>query len=579
MQKKKFRLLQTTVGRMILVLILLVIPLNVLTIVLVQMNSAREQQRMEEEVQKTMEVAVANVSDDLDRAYKKELYLSFSDSDFAVLERSMTGKVNSVIAEATAGVNNKVKEVGQDYDEIDLVYFYFPENDYFIANGSPGINRSSYKEYILTLDEETNLDYGAQWFVDELEEVPILVSFSKWRNAQFGALINLNNLESHINLPTSEGQWIFFVSDDGKIYSSSANTLLEESGLTYDEIIKSNKYEVYETPINDCGVKLIQVQRSTLFWNNLSVATRVLTVASVIFTLLALPMLLYFTNRLVNKPINRLIKAIDRIEQGDLEYRIKEGDENLEFEQINRSFNNMMEQVQSLKIDVYEREIEKKDIMMQYLSQQIQPHFVLNALNILYSYEPEEYELSQKMILHISKYFRYIVNTSELFVTLAMEMNHIRNYFEIQKARFPGLFYSIVEYDESLRNALIPPLLVQSFAENSIKHSLKVGNKITIFLITDIIEGEDQEKKMRIRLADTGEGLPDDVLAEIAAFQQTGEKQAHLGVGIQNAIERLRYLYGDISSIRFWNETNTHGTNIEIILPIYFSQKEIRENA
>ena len=185
----------------------------------------------------------------------------------------------------------------------------------------------------------------------------------------------------------------------------------------------------------------------------------------------------------------------------------------------------MMEQVKTLKIDVYEKELEKKDIMMRYLSQQIQPHFVLNAMNILYSYEPEEYELSQKMILYISRYFRYIVNTNEEFVTLSMEMNHIRNYFEIQKARFPGLFYSIVEYDEDLRNALIPPLLVQNFAEDSIKHSLKIGNKITIFVITDVIEGDDGEKKMRIRLVDTGEGMPGEVLSEIEAFKRTGERQ------------------------------------------------------
>ena len=41
------------------------------------------------------------------------------------------------------------------------------------------------------------------------------------------------------------------------------------------------------------------------------------------FTLLALPLLLYSTNRLINMPLNRLIKAIDRIEQGDLEYQIE----------------------------------------------------------------------------------------------------------------------------------------------------------------------------------------------------------------------------------------------------------------
>lgn len=562
-----------------LVLILLVVPLNVLTIVLAQMNSAREQQRMKEEVQRTMDVAVANLLDDLDRAYKKELYLSFADSDFAVLERSLAGRPHSVVGEATAGVSDKVKEINQDYSEVDLVYFYFPENDYLVVDGTPGVGRSTYKEYICALNDNVELNYGVKWYTEELDGAPMLVSFSKWRGAEFGFLINLDNLISHINLPAADDRWMFFMSEDKRLYSDTADRLFDESGMTYEEIAASKSYEVYETPIDDYGVKLVQVYQATSFWSNLSAATRVLTVISVMFTLLALPLLLYSTNRLINMPLNRLIKAIDRIEQGDLEYRIEEGNQNLEFEQINRSFNKMMEQVRTLKIDVYEKELEKKDIMMRYLSQQIQPHFVLNAMNILYSYEPEEYELSQKMILYISKYFRYIVNTNEEFVTLSMEMNHIRNYFEIQKARFPGLFYSIVEYDEDLRNALIPPLLVQNFAENSIKHSLKIGNKITIFVITDVIESEDGGKKMRIRLADTGEGMPEEVLSEIEAFKRTGERQEHLGVGIQNAIERLKYLYGDKSVIRFWNETKTHGTNIEIILPIYFEQKEDGENA
>lgn len=225
-------------------------PLNVLTIVLAQMNSAREQQRMKEEVQRTMDVAVANLLDDLDRAYKKELYLSFADSDFAVLERSIAGKPNSVIGEVTAGVNDKVKEINQDYAEVDLVYFYFPENEYLIANGSPGISRNCYKEYICALDENVELDYGVKWYTEELDGAPILVSFSKWRGAEFGVLINLDNLMAHINLPASDDRWTFFMSGDGSIYSNTADALWEESGMTYEEITASRSYEVYETPID-----------------------------------------------------------------------------------------------------------------------------------------------------------------------------------------------------------------------------------------------------------------------------------------------------------------------------------------
>ena len=297
---------------------------------------------------------------------------------------------------------------------------------------------------------------------------------------------------------------------------------------------------------------------------------KVMQILSIVLAIVVIPLLLYFFSRQVNRPLRRLTQAIDRIEQGDLEHRIEEGRQSNEFDQINHSFNHMMDQVKELKIDVYEKELEKKDIKMQYLSQQIQPHFILNALNLLYSYEPEEYPMIQKMILCISKYFRYVVKMNAEFVELNQEMNHIKNYFEIQKARFPGLFYSIVEWNEDLSKALIPPLIVQNFAENAIKHSLKIGNRITIFVIADYFREEGQPDKMRIRLADTGEGISDELIEKIELFKKTGEHQEGLGVGIQNTIERLKYLYADKSIVRIWRDEFYGGTNVDIILPIYF---------
>ena len=58
-----------------------------------------------------------------------------------------------------------------------------------------------------------------------------------------------------------------------------------------------------------------------------------------------------------------------------------------------------MDEVSELKINMYEQQLKTEKIRLGFLSQQIQPHFIINTLNILYSYEPEEYQLSQKMIL------------------------------------------------------------------------------------------------------------------------------------------------------------------------------------
>lgn len=219
--------------------------------------------------------------------------------------------------------------------------------------------------------------------------------------------------------------------------------------------------------------------------------------------------------------------------------------------------------VSKLKIDVYEEKLEKQQIKMRFLSQQIQPHFILNAMNILYSYEKEEYPLIHKMILCLSKYFRYVVNANTDFVELSQEMNHIKNYFEIQQARYPDSFFAMVEYDEEVGDCLVPPLLVQNFAENAIKHSLKIENSIDIIVIAQKTE----DNCIRIRLSDTGEGISDELLQKVELFRKTRQQQEGLGVGIQNAIERLDILYNGLSQFKITKE-KPHGTRVEIVVPI-----------
>ena len=199
---------------------------------------------------------------------------------------------------------------------------------------------------------------------------------------------------------------------------------------------------------------------------------------------------------------------------------------------------------------------------MGFLSQQIQPHFIINTLNILYSYEPEEYQLSQKMILCLSKYFRYVVNAPQDYVELGQEMEHIRNYFEIQQARFLRSFQAMVIYDEDIADCLIPPLIIQNFTENAIKHSFVPGQTTSI-----VAEARKERENIHICVYDTGAGIPEDVLERIAEFRRTREFRLDLGVGIQNSIDRLSILYGDNASLEI-SKIEPQGTRIDIIIPI-----------
>lgn len=80
----------------------------------------------------------------------------------------------------------------------------------------------------------------------------------------------------------------------------------------------------------------------------------------------------------------------------------------------------------------------------------------------------------------------------------------------------------------------------------------------------------------RVRLADTGEGISDEVEEKIRIFQETGRLQEGLGVGIQNSIERLKYLYsGKKSHLRIWRDEHYSGTNVELIMPLFYAEEGV----
>ncbi len=574
-RNKRYSIFHSTIFRIIVVIIILVLPINILTIVFSTIILRQSQTQVAREIQNTLNIAGDTLASTLETSVRQLLYLSASNTDFSVVaSRAQMEAQTSRFYTSYTNVGIALDNVISNFDQLDLVYFVFPETGYLITRGYPGLVYQEYRSILESMPEKSEEEDRA-WTYMEIEGTSVLVSHDSWKNMDFGVVLNLERTLNKLNLlESAEGSIFFFTNNQEELFTEDGQELFSQEDTDLSGIESMAQYHVYRCSLEEYDLTLVQVVDDQYYSITIPIVMRVMLYASVGLALLVIPLLLYYISRVVNHPLNRLTKAINLIEQGNLDYRIPEKDQGTEFGLINRNFNSMMEQIKDLKIDVYEQELEKKNIKMQYLSQQIQPHFILNALNLLYSYEPEEWSLSQKMILCMSKYFRYIVKMNEDFVDLSLEMDHIKNYFEIQKARFPELFFSIVEYEEALGKAQIPPLIVQNFAENAIKHSLKIGNRITILVIADYCPDDAQKQTMRIRLADTGEGISDELVEKIELLKKTGVHQDGLGVGIQNTIERLKYLYSDRSTVRIWRDETYGGTNVEIILPIYYEEKE-----
>ena len=147
----------------------------------------------------------------------------------------------------------------------------------------------------------------------------------------------------------------------------------------------------------------------------------------------------------------------------------------IEFENLRSSFNAMAGEIQTLKIDSYERQLEKERMSLQNLLLQIRPHFLLNTFNQIFSMaQLKDFESIQKMSVYLSQYFRYLFR-SEYVSNIRMELDVVQNYLEMMELRYLDCFTVAWDIDKSLLDYPIPPLTIHNFVENIFKYAVCEG--------------------------------------------------------------------------------------------------------
>lgn len=261
-------------------------------------------------------------------------------------------------------------------------------------------------------------------------------------------------------------------------------------------------------------------------------------------------------------PVKELTQGIEEIASGNIEHRLQNpSGTSLEFEKIETEFNHMMDQLKDMQIQIYQQELEQNETKLRYLSQQIQPHFILNSLNTLYTYSNRDVEATRKIIRLLSQYYRYVVNIESRYVNLGQELDHIENFLKLQKIRFPRKLDYEILCEDGIDIVPIPPFLLESFIGNSLKYGQDEQEKIMIRIQAVQVE----PFVIRISVQDQGEGFSPEILEAIEEYHKTHAKNELLGTGIYNCIERLNLIYQDRAQIRCYNAL-PHGAVVEITI-------------
>jgi len=159
---------------------------------------------------------------------------------------------------------------------------------------------------------------------------------------------------------------------------------------------------------------------------------------------------------------------------------------------------------------------------------QLNPHFLYNTFNAISASVPPELEKTREMIAKLSDMFRYqLKSTQTELIPLREELNFVRTYLELEKARFGNRLKFSFRIEDALCHFLIPPMIIQPLIENAVKHG--ITPKIDGGCIE--IKVYQQDRWAMFEILDTGVG-------EVPNSHTAGH-----GMGITYTAKRLNTMY------------------------------------
>ncbi|MBC7797051.1 MAG: histidine kinase [Pyrinomonadaceae bacterium] len=189
------------------------------------------------------------------------------------------------------------------------------------------------------------------------------------------------------------------------------------------------------------------------------------------------------------------------------------------------------------------------------LRAQLNPHFLFNALTTIGYLIQTSPEKASETLMRLTRLLRGVLRSNAEFTTLGDEIEFIKSYLDIEKARFEERLTVKVEIARDLLNLRVPTLILQPLVENAIKHGItpkKIGGEIRITART-------ANNNLILEVTDTGANL---------------KNELSNGIGLTNIEQRLRSHFGVNGRLIIAN--NGFETTAQITLPLELKASSLK---
>lgn len=271
---------------------------------------------------------------------------------------------------------------------------------------------------------------------------------------------------------------------------------------------------------------------------------------------------IYLYSRSFRNKVDKVRQGAKSIGEGKLDYRIflsENGRGRDELDEIADSVNQMGEQIHTLIEESYKKELDRKISELNLLQEQINPHFLYNALSSISVLAMGNGDkVASRAILYLSDFYRITLSKGKQDIPIREELNLLESYLKIQRMRFDDSIEVEYELDESLLDVHVVKLTLQPIVENAIHHGRDDDSEVFHILIRLF----EEQGKTVFEVIDDGCGMDPEKLMQL----QNSMNHSEGGYGLRNVNIRIKLQYGPQYGVYIESERG-FGTKIRIEFP------------
>lgn len=207
-------------------------------------------------------------------------------------------------------------------------------------------------------------------------------------------------------------------------------------------------------------------------------------------------------------------------------------------------FYHTLDRVQRMQLEHLRLVANVKEAELRALKSQVNPHFLFNSLNSLRALIDEDAPRAREAVTRLANILRYSLQSGQVeTVSLKDELQAVEDYLALEQIRHEERLLVRWDVADEARLQPVPPMLLQTLVENAVKYGISTRREGGVVAISAQIENS----ILRIRVSNPGELTSPANAASAKAGSSTG-------VGLRNASERIKLLYGDHATLRLFSE-------------------------